>query len=266
MPKKFFPRKRLYKKRTAARKPAARKTRMAPIKRLVKSMIHKQLENKVEQVTLNYNFVSSYAYNTSLFCMSMIPYTQITQGLGQGDRIGNTIRPRSVYFNYVLYPTPYSAVLNPQPTPQDVMIFFGKVKNSRAQQPIASDFAKLWQSGDTSRSPFSTTLDMLQDVNKDWFTVYKIMRHKVGTGNYNGTGTQAAYQHFTNNDYKYNVVRRLNITKYVPKVIKFNDTTAQNTNDGLWMWAMSVNANGTVNSSSAPLYMDVTLNFSYEDA
>lgn len=266
MPKKFFPRKRLYKKRTAAKKPAARKTRMAPIKRMVNRMIHKNIENKIEQFSSQNNIISSYAYNTSLFVLSCIPYNQILQGLGQGDRIGNTIRPRSVYFNYVLHPIPYAAVGNPSPVPQDVMIFFGKVKNSRAQQPISTDFAKLWQAGDSSRGPFSTTLDMIQDVNKDWFTVYKIMRHKVGTANTQGTGGSATAQYYANNDYKFNVVRRLNITKYVPKVIKFNDTTAQNTNDGLWMWAMCVNADGTTNSTYTPLYMDVTLNFSYEDA
>lgn len=260
--KKRYPRKR----KGPARKKASKPTRKSSIKKMVSQMIHKQIENKVEQFTSQNNIISSYAYNTSLFVVSCIPYNQIILGYGSGDRVGNTIRPRSVYFNYVLHPVPYAAVGNPAPVPQDVIIFFGKVKNSRAQQPIASDFAKLWQAGDTSRSPFSTTLDMIQDVNKDWFTVYKIMRHKVGCAEINGTGGSAGNQYFNNNDYKFNVVRRLNITKYVPKVIKFNDTTAQNTNDGLWMWAMCVNADGTTNSTYTPMYMDVTLNFTYEDA
>lgn len=235
-------------------------------KKQVKTMIHKNMENKVEQFVSQNNIISSYAYNSSLFVQSCIPYNQIAQGLGQGDRIGNTIRPRSVYFNYVLHPIPYAAVGNPQPTPQDVIIFFGKVKNSRAQQPIASDFAKLWQKGNTSVGPYSTTLDMCQEINKDWFTVYKIVRHKVGCAGYTGTGNQAGPQYFINNDYKYNIIRRLNITKYVPKIVKFNDTTAQNTNDGLWMWAMCVNADGTTNVNYTPLYMDVSLQFQYEDA
>lgn len=235
------------------------------VKKYVNKAINKNVENKLEQFTSQNNIISSYAYNTSLFVQSCIPYNQILQGVGQGDRIGNTIRPRSVYFNYVLHPIPYAAVGNPLPIPQDVMIFFGKVKNSRALQPNSADFAKLWQVGDSSRAPFSTTLDMIQDINKDWFTVYKIMRHKVGTALYTGTGNQAGQQYYSNNDYKYNVIRRVNITKYIPKVIKFNDSTAQNTNDGLWMWAMCVNADGSINSTYTPLYMDVTLNFTYED-
>jgi len=248
-------------KRTYQRKP-----QMAPIKRMVSKMIHKNVENKVEQIVAQNNIISSYAYNGALLTLSMIPYSVIAQGTGQGDRIGNTIRPRSVYFNYVLHPVPYAAGNNPTPVPQDVIIFFGKVKNSRAQQPISTDFGKLWQSGDTSRGPFSTTLDLIQDVNKDWFTVYKILRHKVGYANYQGLGSNVNPQYYANNDYKQNVIRKINITKYVPKVIKFNDTTSQPTNDGLWMWAMCVNNDGTTNSTNAPCYMDYTLNFTYEDA
>lgn len=235
------------------------------IKKEIKNYVSKKVEHKVEQFTSQNNIISSYAYNTSLFVVSCIPYNQIVLGTGAGDRIGNQIRPSRVYFNYVLHPIPYSAVGNPAPVPQDVIIFFGKVKNSRAQQPNSADFAKLWQAGDSSRAPFSTTLDMIQDINKDWFTVSKIMRHKVSCATINGTGGSAANQYYHNNDYKYNVIRRLDITKYVPKVIKFNDTTNQNTNDGLWMWAMCVNADGTTNSTYTPMYMDVTLNFYYTD-
>lgn len=264
----FFPRKRRnYRKRSTVPKKRTYKKRSIvsnTIKRYVKRTIHSNIENKTEQTLSSSNVVTSYAVNSSLFVVSCIPYSGISQGLGAGDRIGNVIRTRKTMFNYCLRPNAYSASLNPNPTPQEVIIMFGKVKNSRAQQPISTDFSKLFQAGDSYHAPYSNLLDLLQDVNKDWFTVYKVVKHKIGNATYS-TGATAS-QLFSNNDFKLNVVRRLNITKFMPKIVKFNDTTAQPTNDGLWMWAMCVNADGTASATQYPCYMDYTLNYEYEDA
>lgn len=268
--KYYAPKRRFYRKRKAAVKKAPYKRRSAlisaPVKRYINKTIHRNIENKTEQTLSGNNTINSYAVNSSLFCISCIPYTAINQGVGGGDRIGNTIKTRRVFFNYVLRPSEYSATLNPQPQPQDVIIMFGKVKNSRPQQPINTDFAKLWQAGDSSHAPYSTGLDLIQDVNKDWFTVYKVLRHKVGYQYAATAGMSPTHEYYANNDYKFNVIRRLNITKYVPKTIKFNDSTAQPTNDGLWMWAFCVNADGGFSQTLSPILMDYTLNFDYEDA
>lgn len=259
--KKSAPKKRTYKRRGATRVSAS-------VKRYVNKTIHKNIENKTEQTLSLNNAISTYAYNTSLFVVSCIPYSVINLGYGSGDRIGNTIRTRKVMFNFVLRPEPYSNGIpaNGVPNPQEVLIFFGKVKNAKPQAPISTDFAKLWQAGDSSHAPYSTTLDLIQDVNKDWFQVFKVLRYKVGYSIATGTGNNASSQYYANNDFKLNVCKRLNITKYCPKVIKFNDATSQPTNDGLWMWAMAVNADGTTNLNQVSVKMDYTLNFEYEDA
>lgn len=268
---KFYANKRrYYRKRKATTKKAPYKRRSSlvntAVKRYVNRTIHKNIENKTEQTLSSANQITSYAVNTSLFVVSCIPYTALNQSTGQGDRVGNVIKPRRVMFNYVLRPAQYSASLNPVPIPQEVIIMFGKIKNSKPQQPISTDFAKLWQAGDSFHAPYSNTLDLVQEVNKDWFTVYKILRHKLGYSGATGSGNSTNFEFYANNDFKYNVVRKLNITKYVPKTIKFNDTTAQPTNDGLWMWAMCVNADGSYTATNTPAYMDYTLNFEYEDA
>lgn len=256
-----YRKKRVYKKRTAKRTGVS-----AGIRRYVKRTIHSQIENKIASKQDYNNTITSYTNNTSLLVLSMIPYANISQGVGQGDRIGNTIRTRKCMFNFVIRALPYS-VGNPIPVPQDVLIFFGKVKNSRAQAPISSDFAKLFQLGDSVQSPQSRLLDNVLTINKDWFSVVKTLRFKIGYSAVTGTGANIGANYYANNEYKWNQTLKLDLTKYCPKIVKFNDTTAQPTNDGLWMWAMCNNADGSVNNfDPSPIYMDYNISYTYEDA
>lgn len=236
------------------------------VKKYVQGQLHKNIENKTEQTLSTGNMVSAYNQNNSLVVISMIPYGNLSQGLGQGDRIGNEIRSRSTYFNFVLRPAPYSLSYNSIPTPQIVIIMFGKLKSARNYPPGASDFAKLWQAGDSSHAPYSNTLDVLQNVNKDWFTVYKTLTYKLGYAQSNVQGGNSAYQFFQNNDYKFNIIGKINLTKYMPKIVKFNDSSLNPTNDGLFMWVQCVPADGSTAANPIPAYMDYTLNYTYEDA
>lgn len=262
--KRFKPKvKKAYKKPV---KPVKSYVSSQPLKAMVSKMIHKEIEDKHIKLTQANNVVTSYTFNTALTTVSMIPYGAFLQGDGQGDRVANVIRTRSCIFNFVLRPAPYNATSNAVPIPQFVLMFFGKVKNSRAQQPISTDYQKIWQNGDSSNGFYSTTSDLLQEVNKDWFTVYKVFKFKVGVSQSAGTGSNAATQFYSNNDFKYIVQKKINLTKYCPKTVRFNDTTVQPTNDGLWMWCMSVNADGSSSVSTIPLYMDYSINYTYEDA
>jgi hypothetical protein len=237
------------------------------VKTMIKSELHRNIENKVQNTTSVSNVLTSYAVNAGLFVISLVPYANITQGTGQGQRIGNVITTRSIFFNFVLRPASYNSVYNPFPIPQIVLIFFGKVKNSRAQTPISSDFAKLWQTGSTSNAPYSNLLDTIAVLNRDWFTVYKSYQFKVGFSQADAAaGSNPAYEYYQNNDYKFNVTRKLNLTKYMPKKFIFNDATSQPTNDGLYMWAMCVPSDGSTGTAQIPIYMDYNTTYTYEDA
>jgi len=267
---RFYGKRRTYPKRktTKRRTYKRRSTRVnLATKRYVNRTIHKNMENKIVNPRAVNQTITSYAANTSLNVVSMVPYSVIAQGVGAGDRIGNKIRTRKCIFSFVLTPNAYSLANNPIPIPQDVMLFFGKVKNSRAQAPISTDFARLFQDGDSFSAPSSNLLDLTRDVNKDWFSVYKILKFKVGYSQYSGNGNQLPPQFYNNNDYKMNIVRKIDLTKYCPKQVVFNDTTSQNTNDGLWMWAMSVPADGSTNTTTyIPCQISWTLKYEFEDA
>lgn len=251
------------KKTVTAKKPM--KMQLAT-KSYVDRKIHANIEDKCIRVSASNNIVCGSVFNTGLQTVSMIPYNAWVQNSGQGDRIGNSIKTRRLQFNFVLRPAPYNVTSNAVPVPQDVIIFFGKVKNSRPLQPISTDFSKMFQNGDSVQGFQSNTQDLIQDVNANWFTVYKTLRYKVAPSSINGLGVNTNYQYYNNNDYKFNIIKRMNLTKYCPKTIKFNDTISQPTNDGLWMWATCVNADGSGASSTIPLYMDYTVTLYYEDA
>lgn len=257
------PRRKVVRKKRVIRKPRV----STAVKKYVKRTIHSNLENKIANVTSSGNPITSYGSNSSLFVVSCCPYSAIAQGTGQGSRVGNEIKTRQCYFNMVLRPANYNVSTNPFPIPQIVIVMFGKVKNSRAQQPVNSDFAKLWQTGSTSQAPYSNTLDLIATLNKDWFTVYKTFQFKIGYAQTDAaSGANPAYEYYQNNDYKFNVIKKINLTKMMPKTFKFNDTTSQPTNDGLWMWSMCVPADGSSGSASIPTYMDFNMTYVYEDA
>lgn len=245
--------------------------RVSPtIKSYVNKAINRNVENKIEETLSANNTIASYSVNPSLFCISCIPYAGINQGLGQGDRIGNTIRTKYCRFSYVLRPSVYDAVVNPTVKPLEVLVFFGVVKNSKPLQPVSSDFAKLFQAGDSTHAPYSNLLDTIAEINKDWFQVYKSFRHKIGYSGAYSPSAQAVnastQQYYLNNDFKYNIIKKVNLTKHCPKTLKFNDATQQPTNGGLWMWAMCVNADGTTSTSTTPCFMDYKVTYHYEDA
>lgn len=263
-----YARKRTYRKRTAPKKRTYKKRSMVSntIKRYVNRTIHSNIENKCNQISVSQERLTTYAVVPGLLTLSMIPYTVINNGNEQGQRLGNMIKTRKCMFSFCLHQAAYNASTNASPEPQDIIMMFGKVKNARPQLPIAADFAKLYQNGNSFRAPASTTQDHTFEVNKDFFTVYKRLKFKVGTAEVFGNGAQGTKQYLANNDYKLNITKKINLTKFCPKTVKFNDTTAQPTNDGLWCWIYTVNADGSFTAQNSPALIDYTIYYEYEDA
>jgi len=262
MPKKYFPKKRAFRKKTMTKKPKVTKG----IKQYVNRAIHRQIEDKRSLLVQNVNNIRSYVYDTTMGVTTCLPTINIIQGVGQSGRIGNTVHIRSLYFNFCLYPLAYDPVSNPQPKPQEVLIFLGKIKGQRDRTPATSDFQKIWQNGNSSAQPYSDLRDLTQSVNKDYWTIYKMMRFKIGNAVIDASGNNAVAQYYSNNDFNLNVVRRMNITKFVPKILKFNDTTASPTNDNLYMWHTCVNADGSVANNTIPIAISYSFQCAYEDA
>jgi len=200
----------------------------------------------------------------------MLPYTgygTIPQGITQGARLGNEVRVKKLMLNYVLRPTPYSALTNPFPEPVEVDLFLGYVNQVPGFLPVPGDFTYLFQNGSSSAAPAGTLRDLISTVNKDYWTIKKRWRHKLGYASNNGTGSIANLQFSNNNDFNLNVVRKMDITKLVSKKLKFLDAANTLQGKNLFFFYQAVSANGGQSSSTTlSCNIEFWIDLQFEDA
>lgn len=266
MKRRTTTKKRSTKKRVAGKR---KSSVSAGVRSYVKKQIHKNIENKMQNVNFSEDF-GNFLQSTSMHAYPITPYTgylQIGHGVLQNNRVGNQIRTAKVMLNYVLRPTPYSALNNAGPAPVEVEMFLGYLKQFPSTLPTPGDFNNFYQVGNTSVAPTGNLNDLAASVNKDYFVIKKQWRHKLGYSNNAGSGANAAYQTFANNDFKLNVVKKLNITQHVPKLIQFNDASPTATSRGLFLWYQGVSSAGNILANTqTPVHIDFWIDFQYEDA
>jgi len=238
------------------------------VKRYVNRTIHTKAENKQINTQNLFSFGNAVA-NPSMYCFPITPYAgygQITQGVQSSQRIGNEVKIRKVLFKYILRPNAYNVDSNPFPAPVEVELFLGHTRVCPSEQPVAADFNVLFQSGASSFGPGGGLSDIVSAVNTDYWVVKKRWRHKIGYAGYNGSGAIASAQYFNNNDFKLNVIKKLDITKYCPKTLKFNDGNNTTTSRGLFLWLQAMSASGGTNSSTTlPAAITYWVDIIYED-
>lgn len=263
--------KRRYPLRRYKRKPKAKVP--DTIKQYVKRTIHSQIENKQANV-IGDNTISSWFGDVNMTCLPLMPVPfgtpaggiHINQGVGQSDRVGNTIRTRNLVFKYILSPLPYATPLTPEPQPQEVKLFFGYLKKNRMTFPDVATFNNLYQFGNTSTSPFNNLWDVQMNVNTDLFHICKSIRHKVGNSVYTDFAGIKPQNYYSNNDFKLNCSNTVVLTPYLNKVLKFDDTSGV-CDSGLYVWMTAVNADGTDSVfNTATVRIQWTLVYEYEDA
>lgn len=270
-----------FKKRSFRKKSSTRKRRSVrggrkssavsfAVKKYVKRTIHSQIENKCVQINpgpLSFgNVLESPEFNA--FPMAPLNlFWSISQGVGQGARVGNVIKVRKTYLNYILYPTQYDVTTNPLPAPQEVRMMLGYVKNTPTFAPLSGDIAQLFQAGSSSAAPIGNLKDLISVYNTDYWTIKKSWTHKVGHSNYAGLGTSTANQQGANNDFKLNVMKRMDITSMCPKTCIFNDSSVTTNTKNLFFMYYAVASNGfTLTATNLPIRIDYWIDFHYEDA
>lgn len=248
----------------------AKKTTVSQaVKKYVKRSIHANVENKQVNINAGASF-GTILESTDMNMYPMLPYTglwTIPQGVTVNARIGNQIKIRKIMLNYVLRPNPYDAVFNVATVPQEIDMFLGYTKQLPGFAPVAGDLGNLFQNGAAALAPVGSLRDIISSVNTDYWHISKRWRHKLGYASSTGTGGNAGNQFFTNNDFKLNVVKKLDITKFCPKTVTFND--ANNTPQGrnLFFFYQSVRADGIIGGATQlPVNIEFWIDFKYEDA
>jgi len=190
----------------------------------------------------------------------------IPQGVGQGQRVGNHIRTKRATVKGILHQNPFDAVTNNQPLPLQVRMLIFKDKFNKSGQPAAVSL-DLFQTGSTAIGPTNDLADIMLDINRDRYQVYHDQVMKVGFASYQGTGTLPIFQSFTNNDFSLNCEFSVDITKFIPKQIMYNDGGAAPMNDNLWMiFIPCVSTGASLGANSTLLNMSWSATYEYTDA
>jgi len=253
----------------AKTRPVEQYTKATPLMRkMVNEIIQRGEEKKIGQIVGNLNLG---AYNTgnpytSQNILPMTPYAvvgmTIAPGTNQNQRIGNRITVVSARLKGVMWPTPYGAN-NANPVPQNVRCWFFTPKVSNILPSSLPNF--LQGSNGNSNSPQGVILDLVQHVNTD---AYRYLAHydfKVAPATYSATaGVSTQSWYYANNDYKWNCEFDIDMTKFFPKHIDFNDSDNTPYSKLVCCYWEAVDADGgvsTITDSTVQLYYNNYLKY-----
>jgi len=265
-----FKRKRTYRKKRGG---VRRRTSTKRLKRTIRRQIRSATETKsVQRYNLGQNLVPS---NHAGFLANIIelgPGTTlaITQGVGQGQRVGNRIETVRHTFKGTLVPTGYNATTNNNPTPCAIKmwIFYDKTDPVAVPNPIGNPF---FQDGNGVSGFANDLADNWRPYNSDRYRVLTARTFKLGFSEYAGAAAnadnQAYNQAFSNNDFKLNCSFKINLTKYQIRKIRFNDNNIEPMTRRMFCMWVPVFANGAqMNNNTIPATVQYMEDYQFKDA
>ena len=230
----------------------------------IKRIVHSQIENKVD---------SDYGANLALNCAtSLLSPTFYAMhptpgvGTGQSQRIGNEINVRSAVIRGRINCLDYNATTNPVLSPIIVKMWLCRRKNSSVGingNPTLTNFNQFFQAGSTTVGFQNNILDMLFQVNKDYWTVVGQKQIQVQPWGTSNTGATAG---IGGGSEKVSVPFSFSFAKHLGK-LKYNDSGTDPTNKELFLVFQTIYSNGVTPASGvtmAELHFDTE--YIFEDA
>nr|WPR18721.1 MAG: capsid protein [Owegonang virus 19] len=200
----------------------------------------------------------------------------IQQGDGDSDRTGSSIYTKRVMFKGLICPTNIDTIYNPSPArPMEVRMVICSIKPQLVQSPTsllnicqASIFNENNSSYPlTSSGTVANLWDMMRTLNTDLIQVHKVKIFKIG-GQPGNTGTASGGNTNPNlPDFNYNSKFSIDVTKYCPKRVTFNDASYDSTSKQLFALFIVCDATGNTPSSNPnrPLALYHNINYEFTD-
>lgn len=205
--------------------------------------------------------------NNNIIDVSTV-YQGIAQGTGEGNRFGNVIKPTKFTFSFILTPN-QGEVASPLNVRMWILTFKFDPNNTTAAD-IWGSMQNFSTTGGLNRSFFDdgnvatgmdgTLTDLMKPVNTDAWTVHKCKTYKLGHSSTPVVGTAI----YGNNDYKLNIRRTVNLLKYIPKRITYNDVHTNSLNKKVFIVFEVLRADGgnnNVTTQFASLYYNYHFKF-----
>lgn len=252
-----YSKKRKYsKKRNYKSKRAYKKSRVSTtVKRYVKREIHRQVENKIQDVQLEDAVVDVVITDGDV--RNLIPL--VAQGTNQQTRVGNRIRVMSLRMK--LHIRAYLQAASIGPIYFDVYIFKFRPSMFGGGPPAAVDMQLFLQDGSsavqyTGLSPLSG----LRKINTDYFT--QCIKRRVALFNPSNSTSQIA----VTSSMAPAITLTFDLTQHVKKLLIFDDNATSVQNDNLYIaiggTPMSNDNVSAVNLGTYSYLIEMT----YEDA
>lgn len=185
----------------------------------------------------------------------------LSQGLGQGNRIGNAVRVRSSKLVVFVNVTSAASDIAATPTMIRVWIVSSKILNTNA--PASLQFTDFFQLGSSNSGFQGNMLDMLFPVNTDNWTVYMDKTIKVGLGSIPATNVNNNYPDNSSFNHKF----EFDWSDNFKSKLDYDDAPTEVTNRNLFMVYCACRSDGasaTAGTTIAEFHF--TNNVIYEDA
>lgn len=237
------------------------------------AVIHRQIEDKTIQL---FNLGQSLGASNSIgFNNSNVidigisaSNLQIPQGVGQGNRSGNRVVLKNLYFRGTLVPLPYNVSTNPVPKPCQIKVWLFYDKENPTIKPTPQ--TNFFQNGNSTNSFNNDLIDLWCPVNTDKYKVFKTKTFKLGFASF-GQSADGVYPSViginNNNDFKLNCNFQFDCTGYIPKNIVFRDNTIDPTSRGLYaMFAYCAADGSQFSATNSCVNLQYMCSADYEDA
>ncbi|AJD07532.1 putative capsid protein [Sewage-associated circular DNA virus-20] len=212
------------------------------LRRQIATQIRRQAETKEQKITAERYLLwgpTAAAFNTrNIFATSDILAT-ISQGTGQGDRIGNKVSLVNFFFSFIVWARATNLGGPSLPIDLCMYVFSDKLNpTSQLSLNIQNSIAGItqpyfYEAGNATTGANLTITDQLLRVNGDRFTLHKKKIFKIST---------STVANWSNNDYKASRKFKINLAKYMPKLVQWNDAGVL-TSRQVWVMFLPVIAN-----------------------
>jgi len=250
--KRKYSKKRNYKSKRTYKRPKV----SLNVKRYVKREIHRQVENKIQDVQVEGAVVDSIITDGDV--RNLIPV--MSQGTNQQTRVGNRVRVRSLKMKIHLSCNVQSGLFTP--IYFDIFIFKFKASNFGGGPPAAADMLLFLQDG-LSAVQYSgiSVLTGLRKLNDDYFT--HCIRRRVPLFNAQNSTSQVA----STSNYNPAITLSFDLTPHVKKLLIFDDSATGVQNDNLYIAVGGTGQDQSAGVSGVNLgFYSYLVEMIYEDA
>jgi len=247
-------------KRKFPKKKAGKRSRKLTLTKSVKTMVERMITAKDEHkvaasssannAIIVYNSITQSLYQYD--CRQA--FQAISQGAGEGNRIGNSINVTSNIVSGFIQIAGATITSN-------IYIRMVLLRTKADILPVNGTLNNLFNFGNNVLPPVGTLMDMIRNINKDYYTVYASRKVLLGS-------SDAVTSVLAMNNTMGNCFFKFDLTKHFGGKITWNDANNTPTNKAAYLIFIPCNADGTVVTTLqlAPYQVSINNEIKYTDS